>query len=115
MRRLTAVAAATVVALALAPAAIAAERVLVVDAPDVRKLNAASDGGFRTNDVIGMDVYSNNGKRIGEVQDFLMSGAGNLYAVVDIQDGAIERYVELSDDDEVVIPWRQLRSTTQFD
>lgn len=113
MTRLTTVAAATVAALALAPAAIAAEQVLVIDAPDVRKLNTAADGGFRTSDVIGMDVYSNAGKRIGEVEDFVMSGSGSLYAVVDVEDGAIAQYVDLGDGDEVVVPWRQLRSTTQ--
>ena len=89
------------------------ERVIVIDAPDVQKLNPEKVPGFRTSDVIGTDVYSNAGKRIGEVEDFVMSGNGYFYAVVDIQDGEIERFVDVTDDELVVIPWNQLRVTTR--
>jgi sporulation protein YlmC with PRC-barrel domain len=107
-RFLTVLFAAAAMTLALQPGTAAAEEVIVIDAPDVQKLDGAV-GGLRTSDVIGTDVYSNNGERIGEVEDFLLSN-GHFYAVVDIQDSPIERYVELGDDDMVVIPWDQLRT-----
>lgn len=90
-----------------------AERVIVIDAPDVQKLNPQNVPGFRTSEVIGTDVYSNAGKRIGEVEDFVMSANGYFYAVVDIQNGEIERFVDVTDDELVVIPWNQLRVSTQ--
>lgn len=89
-----------------------AERVIVIDAPDVQKLSSASVPGFRTSEVIGADVYSNAGKRVGEIEDFIMSSGGYFYAVVDIEDGEFEQYVDLADDDLVVIPWDQLRAST---
>ena len=85
------------------------DRVIVVDAPDVQKLNSGKVPGFRTSEVIGTDVYSNSGKRIGEVEDFVMSGNGYFYAVVDIQEGVLERTIDLTDDELVVVPWNQLR------
>jgi ribosomal 30S subunit maturation factor RimM len=110
----TASAIAAMAALVLAPAAMAAKQVLVIDAPDIRKINTL-DGGFKTSDVIGTDVYSNAGKRIGEVRDFMMSRSGHFYAVVDVQDSPIERYLNVDTDngDVVVVPWRQLREMTQ--
>lgn len=88
-----------------------AERVIVVDAPDVQKLDSDSVPGFRTSEVIGTDVYSNSGKRIGEVEDFVMSGGGYLYAIVDIQDGVLDGALDLIDGEVVVIPWSQLRAS----
>ena len=90
-----------------------AERVIVIDAPDVQKLNPGNVPGFRTSEVIGTDVYSNAGKRIGEVEDFVMSGNGYFYAVVDIQQGDVEQYIDVTDDELVVIPWNQLRVSTR--
>lgn len=107
-RILTGLVAAAGIAVAAQAGSAVAEEVIVVDAPDVQKLNPGSVGGFRTSEVIGTDVYSNAGKRIGEVEDFTYS-RGHLYAVVDIQGGAIERYVELGDGETVVIPVNQLR------
>lgn len=104
---LTALAAVAATTVAVRAAAIEREKVIVVDAPDIQKLDKAA-GGFLTSEVIGTDVYSNVGKRIGEVEDFAFSGS-HLYAVVDIQDSPLERYVDLTDDDMVVIPWNQLR------
>lgn len=104
---------ATAAALSLSAQAAGGEKDIVVDAPDVQKLNLNEVSGFRTMEVVGTDVYGNAGKRIGEVQDFLMSGSGHLYAVIDIQDGPIERYIDLTDGDVVVIPWDQLRVRDQ--
>lgn len=89
------------------------DRVIVVDAPDVQKLNAERVPGFRTSEVIGTDVYSNAGKRIGEIEDFVMSGNGYFYAVVDVQEGELERYIDITDDELVVIPWNQLRVSSR--
>ena len=86
-----------------------AERVIVIDAPDVQKLNTEKVPGFRTSDVIGTEVYSNAGKRIGEVDDFVMSRNGYFYAIVDIQEGALESYIDVTNEELVVIPWNQLR------
>lgn len=106
-RFLTALAAAASLALALPAVSSAAEQVIVIDAPDLRKASNAT-GGFRTSEVIGTDVYSNANKRIGEIDDFAFID-GKLYAVVDIQDSPLEKYVELDDGDMVVVPWDQLR------
>lgn len=107
VRFLPAVAAAAAMTAAI-PMAIADEQVIIIDAPDVQKLDTTAGGGFRTSDVIGTEVYSNGGKRIGEVEDFAFSN-GYLYAVVDVEDGPIEPYLDLNDGDMVVIPWNQLR------
>lgn len=88
------------------------EEIIVVDAPDVQKVDPTRVPGFRTSEVIGMEVYSNAGKHIGEVDDFLMSGNGYFYAVVDTEEGEIIDAIDITDGDVVVIPWNQLRVST---
>lgn len=108
MRRfLSALAAATAMTVAVPATTIANEQVVIVDAPDVQKL-APAVGGARLSAVIGTDVYSNSGKRIGEIEDFTVSN-GHLYAVIDIQESGFEEYVDLSENDVVVVPWDELR------
>lgn len=104
----SAVAAAALV-LPLSVQAAGMEKAIIVDAPDVQKFNTTEVPGFRTSEVVGQDVYSNAGKRIGEIEDFMMSRSGYFYAVVDIEEGPLEPYVDLTEDDVVVIPWDQLR------
>lgn len=113
IRLLTAAAVSAGLAFAVPASAAADEQVIVVDAPDVQKLDTTV-GGFRTSDVIGTEVYSNRWKLIGEVEDFTYSH-GKLYALIDIDDGAIEQYVELTDDEVVVIPVEQLRVAARPD
>ena len=106
-RFMTAMAATVSLALAMPAVASAAEQVIVIDAPDLQKASRAASG-FRTSEVIGTDVFSNANKRIGEVEDFAFIG-GKFYAVIDIQDSPIEKYIDITDDDLVVVPLDQLR------
>lgn len=106
-------AAAAVLVVPLAAQAAGMEKAIIVDAPDVQKFNTTEVPGFRTSDVVGQDVYSNAGKRIGEVEDFMMSSSGYFYAVVDIEEGPLEPYLDVTEDDVVVIPWDQLRRGSQ--
>ena len=84
------------------------ETVIMVDAPDIQKI-ARDKEGFRTSDVIGMEVYSNKGTRIGKVEDFVLDRTGHFYAVIDIHEGPLDGLLELGKDDTVVVPWDQLR------
>lgn len=84
------------------------ERVIVLDAPDIQRL-ATNVAGARISDVIGTDVYTNSGNRIGEVEDFVLGQGGFVYAVIDIQEGVLDGLLDITDDDLVVVPWNQLR------
>ncbi|CAN0592178.1 unnamed protein product, partial [Laminaria digitata] len=81
--------------------------VVVVDVLDVLTLTTSGNEP-RITQVVGKDIYGNRGKRIGKVEDFVLSG-GHLYAVVDPRNGPIERFVNLSAGQLVVIPWNELR------
>jgi len=95
-------------ALSVQPQAVETETVIIVDAPDIQKI-ARDKEGFRTSDMIGMDVSSNKGKRIGEVEDFVLDRTGHFYAVIDINDGPLNGLLDLGKHDTVVVPWDQLR------
>lgn len=88
----------------------AAESVIVVDRPDVQALSAAQPGA-RIRDLIGMEVYSNAGVHLGEIEDFLLTDSGFLYAVVDTDDGPLGGLIEWPDGEKgnVVVAWDQLR------
>ena len=92
----------------LSSGAFAAEPIVVVDRPDVQKLRMI-DEGFRTSDLHGVEVQGNAGKRIGEIEDFVLARGGYLYAVIDTADGPIEELTSLGDDETIVVPWDQLR------
>lgn len=96
---------------AAAAPATADENVIVLDAPDIQKLRTDVEG-FRIKDIIGTDVYSNGGKRIGELEDFVLARGGYLYAVIDTADGALTDVLDLSEDEIVVVPWNQLRTSS---
>jgi sporulation protein YlmC with PRC-barrel domain len=81
----------------------------VIDQPDVQGFHK-QDTGASLSRIIGTDVYSNSGKRLGEVEDFIVAEGGYLYAVIDIQDGPLESVIELPDGDKVVVPWNELRT-----
>jgi len=88
-----------------------AETRIVIDAPDVQRL-AGQYHGASLSELIGTDVYSNSGKRIGEVEDFRIARGGYVYAVIDIQQGPLDGIIELADDDLVVVPLEQLRTVS---
>jgi ribosomal 30S subunit maturation factor RimM len=100
--------AAAALALALGLPALAGDQVIVLDAPDLRKLDRDQRGFLRT-EIVGTDVYGNGGKRIGEVKDFVVTRGGYLYAVVDTKEGALDGALDLSDGEDVVVPWDELR------
>ena len=106
--RTTAGALALALAIGVQAQAAETETVVMVDAPDVQKITK-SDVGFRTSDVIGMDVYSNSGKKLGEIDDFMLDRTGHLYAVVDVHNGPLDGLIDLNGDDNIVVPWDQLR------
>lgn len=86
-----------------------AAKVIVTDAPDVQKLRNV-DEGFRTSEIIGMDVYGNSDRYIGEIADFVAARGGYLYAVIEINEGIMQEILDLGDDEYVVVPWDQLRA-----
>ena len=85
------------------------DKVLMIDQPDVQtfkgNLESPSLGS-----IIGSDVYSNAGEKLGEIDDFLLI-EGELYAVLDVEDGPLEQYAEASENEEqtIVVPARELR------
>lgn len=89
------------------------DKVLVVDAPDLRRTRADATGP-RVTELVGEEIYSNSGKRIGEIEDFVMS-RGEIYAVVDTSDGPLEELVNLGDQEIVVLSARELRRATLQD
>ncbi|MEX2451316.1 MAG: PRC-barrel domain-containing protein [Rhodospirillales bacterium] len=86
------------------------EGVLMIDQPDVQMLQGNVDSPS-IGSIIGSDVYSNAGQKIGEIDDFVLVG-GELYAVLDVDDGPLEQYVEASGNEEqtIVVPARELRT-----
>ncbi len=108
MKRIAMAAASAAFAASLALGAQAAERVIIIDAPDVRQLRVDTPGRMLS-EMIGTDVYGNGGKRIGEVEDFILARGGYLYAVIDVRDGPLDGILELGDGDLVVVPWDELR------
>lgn len=104
-------------ALAFAPAAMGAdattmtkdgEHVLVVDAPDLFKISE-KEIGPRFSSLKGKAIYSNAGKEIGEIEDFVMSRDGNVYAVIDTSKGPIKDLLKFNDGEMMILPIRELR------
>ncbi|MDX1593376.1 MAG: PRC-barrel domain-containing protein [Gammaproteobacteria bacterium] len=100
-----------VVGLIFAPTAIAGQhggKVIVVDAPDLFKV-PESVTGPRFSTLLGETVYSNKGKRIGEIEDFVLAKGGEMYAVIDTSKDPIADLLDLADDEIVIVPLRELR------
>lgn len=125
MQHLTTTAMCAVIALAMASATpvLAAEeaqnrggseRIIVIDAPDLRKVPEKVIGP-RFSTLIGEPIYSNSGKQLGEIEDFVMAKGGAMYAVIDTENGPIEELVEFVDDDIVIVPLGELRRSTAKD
>lgn len=87
-----------------------AEEVIIIDAPDVKRLRNV-DEGFRTSEVTGMTVIGNAGREIGEIDDFVIARGGYLYAIVALEQGMLEAIRDLGADEHIVVPWNQLRKT----
>jgi sporulation protein YlmC with PRC-barrel domain len=84
------------------------DRVFIIDAPDLRKVGKDLAGPrFKT--LIGQEVYSNSGKKIGKIEDFVMADRGEMYAVIDTSDGPIEKLVKMGDSEMLILPLRELR------
>ena len=89
------------------------KQVIVLDAPDLYKIpESAISPRFST--LLGMEVYSNKGKRIGEIEDFVMAKGGKLYAVIDTHKDPIADLLNLNDGELVIAPVRELRKTSAF-
>lgn len=118
MLRFTTFAAALLgLAVALAPGAMAAEpvegqatedRVIVVDAPDLFRVSEETVEP-RFTELIGREVYSNAGRRIGEIEDFVMARGGEIYAVVDIAGGPVHDLLTLGEGEVLILPLREIR------
>lgn len=84
------------------------DRVLVIDAPDLRKVDKEL-AGPRFTTLIGQEIYSNSGKKIGDIEDFVMTNRGEIYAVIDTSNGPIEKLVKMGDSEMLILPLRELR------
>jgi len=91
--------------------AAADDSVIVLDRNDVQKLRVI-DEGFRTTELIGIEVQGSAGTTIGEIEDFVVARGRYLYAVIDTDDGPLEELASLGDDETIVVPWNQLRTRT---
>lgn len=85
---------------------------IIIDAPDVRKI-PENVIGPRFSSLLGESVYSNTGKEIGEIEDFVMARGGEMYAVIDTKKGPLAELAEIVDDEEaiVIVSLRELRRT----
>lgn len=83
-------------------------QVIVIDATDLFKVSE-SVSGPRLSSLLDKDVYSNTGKRIGDIEDFVIGKDGMTYAVLDTSDGPVDKLVGLVKDDMVIVPLRELR------
>ena len=119
--RFVAIAISSVLALVLisATSAIAADEMkdngisknaIIIDAPDIRKI-PENVIGPRFSTLLGEPVYSNSGKLIGEIEDFVMARGGEMYAVIDTENGPLAELAELVDDEKniVIVSLRELR------
>ena len=61
--------------------------VVVVDAPDLYR-SPAMGNGPRLSELSGQAVYSNSGKKIGEIEDFAIGRGG---AALDVDSSSVER------------------------
>ena len=113
---LVATATAAVLTLGLAGETSAQDRVVVIDQPDLRILGW-QDQRTRLQSLIGTDVYSNKGARIGEIEDFVLARGGFLFALVDYADGEFTDVIELRGEDagDAVIPWNEIRMMERSD
>ena len=93
-----------------ARAAAAANRTVTVDAPDLFRVRE-SNVEPRFTSLLGVEVYGNRGKRIGEIEDFVLAKDGQIYAIIETAEGPIEELVQIGDDEVVVAPLRELRNT----
>ena len=84
------------------------KRVFIVDAPDLRKVGKDL-AGPRFTTLIGQEIYSNSGKKIGKIEDFVMANRGEIFAVIDARDGPIEKLVKRGDGEMLILPLRELR------
>lgn len=83
-------------------------KVIVIDAPDLRRVRSDLLGP-RFTSLIGEEIYSNSGKKIGEIEDFVMARGGNMYAVIDTSKGPIQSLFNMGDDEMVILPLREVR------
>ncbi len=89
-------------------AALSNDKVIVIDAPDLRRVRKDLTGP-RFTTLIGEEIYSNSGKLIGEIEDFVMARGGQMYAVIDTAKGPIQKLLSMGDDEMVILPLRELR------
>ena len=83
--------------------------VVVVDAPDLYR-SPAMGNGPRLSELSGQAVYSNSGKKIGEIEDFAIGRGGDVVAVIDTDDGPLDELFDENDDEMLIIPLRELRT-----
>ena len=89
-------------------AALKNDKVIIIDAPDLRRVRKDLTGP-RFTSLIGEEIYSNSGKLVGEIEDFVMTRGGQMYAVVDTSKGPIQKLLNMGDEEMVILPLRELR------
>jgi sporulation protein YlmC with PRC-barrel domain len=89
-------------------AAVKNDKVIIIDAPDLRRVRKDLTGP-RFTSLIGEEIYSNSGKLVGEIEDFVMTRGGQMYAVVDTSKGPIQKLLNMGNEEMVILPLRELR------
>lgn len=94
-----------------APAQAADDMVVVVDATDLYR-NSGPATGPRLSELSGAPVYGNGGQQIGVIEDFAVLRGGEIVAVIDADDGPLDDLLMIADEETLVVPLRELRTTS---
>lgn len=92
------------------PSRAADTSVVVVDATDLYRSPGTANGP-RLSELSGKPVYGNAGQQIGIIEDFAIARGGEIVAVIDTENGPLDELLEMGDEDMLVVPLRELRTT----
>ena len=87
---------------------------MTVDRTDLRRVSEG-EVAPRFSSLLGQEVYGSKGKRIGEIEDFVIAKGGEVYAVIDRSEGLLADIASIGDDDIVVVKVRELRRAKWID
>ena len=105
------IAAAAFATVPAAPVQAADDMVVVVDATDLYR-NSGPANGPRLSELSGAPVYGNGGQPIGVIEDFAVLRGGEIVAVIDADDGPLDDLLMIADEETLVVPLRELRTTS---
>lgn len=104
------IAVAALATLPSAPVQAADDMVVVVDATDLYR-NSGPTNGPRLSELSGAPVYGNGGQQIGVIEDFAVARGGEIVAVIDADNGPLDDLLMIADEETLVVPLRELRTT----